>query len=401
MLRLARAAVRTPGLARCFSFVELPEEHRMLRDVCRQFADKELTPNAGKWDETHTFPTETIKAMGEMGLMGIPFPTEFGGAGLDALAYAVATEEISRGCASCGVYVSVLNSLYGYPLDTFGTKEQKEKYLKPAASGQISGAFALTEPNNGSDAGAAATTATEDGDSWILNGTKSWITNAHVAAYHLVFATTSKKLKHKGISTFIVDATSPGFSVGPKERKLGIRSSCTGVLNLENVRVPKSCVLGTPGMGFKIAMMTLDCGRIGIAAQAIGIAQAAFEVAVKYSQERQAFGAPIAKMQTIQNKLADMQTRIDASRLLTWHAATLKDAHKPYTRQAAEAKMFASETATFVTHQAIQVLGGMGYSAEMPAERHYRDARITEIYEGTNEIMRLVIAGNVLKEMAV
>lgn len=292
------------------------------------------------------------------------------------------------------------NSLYNDPVKMFATPEQKEQWLAPFASGEKLGCFALSEPGNGSDAGAASTTATADGDHWVLNGTKNWITNGPTADAAIVFATSDKSAKHKGISAFLVEKGTPGFSTGKPEDKLGIRASGTCSLIFEDCRIPKANMLGEPGMGFKIAMQTLDGGRIGIAAQAIGIAQASLEAAVAYSQSRVAFNAPISKLQAIQFKLADMALKIEASRLLNWRAAQLKDNKENFIKEAAMAKLMASETATFCSHQAIQILGGYGYVTDYPVERHYRDARITEIYEGTSEIQRLVIAGNILKEYA-
>merc|ERR1712038_586163 len=351
------------------TFTDLPETHQMLRDTCRQFAEAELWPIAGKIDKTCEYPEEQIKKMGELGLMGIDVPEEFGGAGLDTLAYAVTLEEISRGCASAGVIMSAHNSLYIGPVKYFGSQEIKEKWLPAFVTGEKIGCFGLSEPGNGSDAGAASTTAKEEPDKWILNGTKAWITNAHQAEAIVAFATTDKSKKHKGISAFVIPMSSEsGVSLGKKEDKLGIRASSTSNVIFEDCVIPHENLLGEPGMGFKIAMMTLDSGRIGIAAQAQGIAQNAFDTAVEYAQKRESFGAPIAKLQMIQSK------------------------------EAAMAKLSASETATFVAHQSIQVLGGMGYVSDMNVERNYRDARITEIYEGTSEIQRLVIAGNVLKE---
>lgn len=358
----------------------LSEEHAMLRQTLRDFADKELAPNAGKVDQTGVFPREAVTKMGELGIMGLVTPAEFGGAELDYLAYAVAMEEISRGCAVAGVIFSAHLSLYCAPILKYGTHEQKEKFIAPMTSGENIGCFMLSEPGNGSDASAAQTTAIKDGKgNYILNGTKNWITNSTVSKYGLVFATSDKSKKHKGISCFIVDMSSPGISFGALEKKLGIRGSATTSVIFEDVVVPESQVLGEPGQGFKIAMTTLDAGRIGIAGQALGIAQAAMECAIKYSKERIAFGAPISKMQTIQNKLADMAVEIDSSRMLTWRAAMMKDRDMPFSKEAAEAKLKASETATNVAHQSIQVLGGMGFVEDMPAERHYRDARITEI----------------------
>ncbi|XP_063171622.1 short-chain specific acyl-CoA dehydrogenase, mitochondrial [Candoia aspera] len=376
---------------------ELPETHRMLRETCREFAAKELAPVAARLDREHRFPAEQIKKMGALGLLAMAVPEKYKGAGLDCLAYAIATEEISRGCASTGVIMSVNNSLYLGPILKFGLEEQKEKWIAPFTSGDKIGCFALSEPGNGSDAGAATTVAQLVGDEWVLNGTKAWITNAWDASATVVFATTERSLKHKGISAFLVPMPSPGLSLGKKEDKLGIRASSTANLIFEDCRIPKDNLLGKQGMGFKIAMQTLDSGRIGIASQALGIAQAALDCAVEYAEKRMAFGHPITKLQAIQFKLADMAVALEGARLLTWRAATLTDNGKPYTKEAAMAKLSASEAATFISHQAIQILGGMGYVTEMPAERHYRDARITEIYEGTSEIQRLVIAGQLLK----
>jgi len=381
------------------TFTDLPETHQMLRDTCRQFAEAELWPIAGKIDKTCEYPEEQIKKMGELGLMGIDVPEEYGGAGLDTLAYAVTLEEISRGCASAGVIMSAHNSLYIGPVKYFGSEQIKKEYLPPYVTGEKIGCFGLSEPGNGSDAGAASTTAKEEPEKWILNGTKAWITNAHQAGAIVAFATTDKSKKHKGISAFVIPMSEEtGVSLGKKEDKLGIRASSTSNVIFEDCSIPRENLLGDPGMGFKIAMMTLDSGRIGIAAQAQGIAQNAFDTAVEYAQKRESFGAPIAKLQMIQSKIADMALRIEQSRLLIYKAASLKDAGRPFTKEAAMAKLSASETATFVAHQSIQVLGGMGYVSDMNVERNYRDARITEIYEGTSEIQRLVIAGNVLKE---
>ncbi|GAB1607339.1 short-chain specific acyl-CoA dehydrogenase, mitochondrial-like [Argonauta hians] len=380
------------------SLVDLPETHKMLQETCRDFAEKELKPIAGDIDKNHKFPAEQVKKLGDLGLLAITIPSEEGGTGLDALAYAIAMEEISRGCASCGVIMSVNNSLYLDPINNFGNPSQKKEFVSPYLNGDKIGCFALSEPGNGSDAAAASTIAHLEGDHWVLNGTKSWITNGYEASATVVFATTDKAKKHKGISAFIVPTSSKGFSRGKREDKLGIKGSSTCNLIFEDCKIPKENLLGPEGSGFKIAMQTLDSGRIGIAAQAVGIAQAAMDCAVAYSLSRKAFGAPIAKLQAVQMKLADMTCQIDSARLLLWRAAMLKDAKKPYSKESAMAKLVASEAATAVSHQAIQVLGGMGYVSDMPAERHYRDARITEIYEGTSEIQRLVIAGNLIKE---
>lgn len=387
---------------------QLPEEHRMVRDMCRKFADEELAPNAGEWDKKHEFPKDAVKQLAELGLMGLNVSSDNGGSELDALSYAIAMEEISRGCASVGVIMSAHNSLYLWPIDTFGSDALKEKYVTPYAQcvqdddgeSLMVGCFGLSEPGNGSDAGAATTTATlsQDGTEYIINGTKAWITNAHESSAAVIFATTDKALKHKGISAFVVPFDAPGFSLGAKEDKLGIRASSTSNLIFDDVRIPRDHLIGEPGMGFKIAMATLDGGRIGVAGQALGIASAALDCAANYALERQAFGQPIAQFQSIQNKISAMAVARDAARLLTWRAAQMKDSKEKYTREAAMAKLAASEAATMCAHQAIQVLGGMGYVSDMPAERHYRDARITEIYEGTSEVQHLVIAGDVLKE---
>ncbi|CAK9825813.1 Short-chain specific acyl-CoA dehydrogenase, mitochondrial [Anthophora retusa] len=376
----------------------LPETHQMLYKTCRDFAEGELKPIAKETDQKHLYPKEQIKKMGELGLMCIAIPESLGGTGLDYLAYAIALEEISRGCASAGVIMSVNNSLYLGPIEKFGNDNQKSVYITPFTNGTKIGCFALSEPGNGSDAGAASTTAKMNGTNYIINGTKSWITNAYESNAIILFATTDKSKKHKGISAFIIDKPIEGLSLGKKEDKLGIRGSSTCSLIFEDCKLPKENMLGQPGMGFKIAMMTLDAGRIGIAAQALGIAQASVDCAIEYAAKRQAFGSPIIKLHAIQQKIADMVLKLEGSRLLTWRAAVLKDNNKPYTKEAAMAKLSASETATFCAHQCIQILGGMGYVTDMPAERHYRDARITEIYEGTSEIQRLVIAANVIKE---
>lgn len=403
MLRTTCTAVRAasfPGVRSVTTTANpfLPEEHRQLQQSVRDFADAELVPIAAEVDRTHEFPAAQVKAIGEMGLMGVAIDAEYGGTGMDYLAYAIAMEEVSRGCASCGVIMTVNNTLYAYPLEQFGTHEQKQEFLTPFASGQKLGCFGLTEPGNGSDAGAASTTARDEGDAWVLNGTKAWITNAHEAECAVVMATTDKSRKHKGISSFVVPRNTPGFTTGKKEDKLGIRASSTANLIFEECRIPKDHLLGKAGDGFKLAMMTLDKGRIGIAGQALGIAQASLECALAYVQQREAFGGPISQLQMIQLKLSQIATKNDQARLMTWHAAQLCDAGLPFTREAAQAKLAASEAATFAAHQAMQCLGGMGYVSDMPVERHYRDARITEIYEGTSEIQHLVIAGQLLKE---
>eukprot|EP00603_Paraphysomonas_imperforata_P005861 CAMPEP_0114426168 /NCGR_PEP_ID=MMETSP0103-20121206/7644_1 /TAXON_ID=37642 ORGANISM="Paraphysomonas imperforata, Strain PA2" /NCGR_SAMPLE_ID=MMETSP0103 /ASSEMBLY_ACC=CAM_ASM_000201 /LENGTH=391 /DNA_ID=CAMNT_0001595091 /DNA_START=74 /DNA_END=1249 /DNA_ORIENTATION=- len=375
------------------------EEHSAISEMCRNFAENELAPHAAMHDKTHSFPENQVKQMGELGLMGMTVSSDYGGADMDYMSYAIAMEEISRGCASAGVIMSVNNSLYNGPVNTWGTHEQKEQFLTPVASGAKVGCFMLSEPGNGSDAGAASTTATDGGDHWVINGTKGWITNAFEADYGVLIACTNKSLKHKGISAFLVDMkNTPGLSLGKKEDKLGIRASSTCSVIFEDVKLPKENMLGPEGSGFKVAMGTLDGGRIGIAGQALGIAQASLDCAAAYSLDRKAFDSPIANMYAIQSKIAEMSTRIEAARLLTWKAGKLASEGKPFIKDAAQAKLMASEAATFCSHQAIQVLGGMGYVSDMPAERHYRDARITEIYEGTSEIQKLVIAGHVLKQ---
>jgi len=389
---------RLPLVRNSSVLASLPETHELLRKTCRDFAEGELKPNAAKFDREHLFPQDQVRMMGELGLMGIVVPEELGGTGLDYLAYAIAMEEISRGCASAGVIMSVNNSLYIGPILKMGTEEQKKQWIEPFTTGDKIGCFALSEPGNGSDAGAASTTAVKTSNGWKLNGTKSWITNGYESEATVVFATTDKSLKHKGISAFLVPKPVDGLSLGKKEDKLGIRGSSTCNLIFEDCEIPLENLLGQPGFGFKIAMGTLDAGRIGIAAQALGIGQAALDCALDYASKRKSFGAPISKLQTIQSKIADMSLQLESARLLTWRAAVLQDEKKPFTKEAAMAKLAASEAATFISHQSIQILGGMGYVSDMPAERHYRDARITEIYEGTSEIQRLVIAGNVLKE---
>jgi len=377
---------------------ELTEEQQMIRDMTHRFAEEKLKPIAAEIDEHHRFPTEIVKELGELGLMGVAIPEKWGGAGMDHVCYAIAIEEISRGCASTGVIMSVNNSLYCDPIHHFGSDAIRERYLKPFASGQKLGCFGLTETSAGTDAGGTRATAIRDGNEWILNGNKNFITNGREADATVCFFRTSKDEKHGGISAFIVPTDAKGFSVGKVEDKLGIRGSSTTELVLEDVRVPAENLLGEEGKGFKVAMHTLDGGRIGIASQALGIAQAAFEAARDYALERQQFGQPIANFQAIQWMLADMATRIEASRLLVYRAAAMKDKGGRYSKTSAMAKLFASETAMWVTTKAIQVFGGYGYCRDYPVERHFRDAKITEIYEGTSEVQRMVIAASVLKE---
>ena len=372
------------------------EEHEMIRQTARDFAQKEIAPIAAEFDESGEFPIQTIRKMGELGFMGIEVPEEYGGAGMDTLAYVLALEEICKADAAHGTIMSVNNSLFCYGILKYGTEEQKHQFVKPVASGKAIGAYALTEPMSGSDAGNMRTRAVRQVDSYLLNGRKSWVTSGPVADYVVVFALTEPEKKHRGITAFLVDAKSPGFVRGKKEPKLGIRASATSELSFENCPVPVENRLGEEGEGFKIAMAVLDAGRIGIAAQALGIAEAAYQASLQYATEREAFGQKIGEFQGISFKLADMKTRIEAARLLTYNAALAKERAKTtgerFTLQASMAKLFSSETAMFVTHAAVQIHGGMGYSRELPIERYFRDAKITEIYEGTSEIQRLVIS---------
>ena len=374
-------------------------EHEMIRQAARDFAQKEIAPIAAEFDESGDFPLKTIQKMGEMGFMGIEAPEEYGGAGMDTLAYVLALEEISKADGAHGVIMSVNNSLFGHGLLKFGTEAQKQRFLRPVTSGEVIGAYSLTEPMSGSDAGTMRSRAVRDGDHYILNGRKSWVTSGPVAKLIVVFMMTDPTKRHQGISAFLVDSDQPGFVRGKKEPKLGIRASATSEIAFEDYRVPVENMLGNEGDGFKIAMTVLDAGRIGIASQALGIAEAAFEASVEYAKEREAFGQKIGQFQGIGFKLADMKVRIEASRLLIYNAALAKERSKKtgsrFTLEASMAKLFASETANFVTDEAVQIHGGMGYSKELPVERYFRDARITEIYEGTSEIQRLVIARSV------
>lgn len=374
----------------------LTDEHKMLRDAAHDFAQKEIAPIAADHDESGEFPHASIKKMGALGFMGIEVPEQYGGAGMDALAYVLALEEICKVDASHGVIMSVNNSLYCHGILKFGTEEQKKKFLTPIASGKAIGAYSLTEPQSGSDAGTMSSRATRDGNDYVLNGRKSWVTSGPVADYFVVFMMTDPEKKQKGVSAFLVDGKTPGLIRGKKEPKLGIRASATSELIFENCRVPAENLLGAGGEGFKIAMTVLDAGRIGIATQALGIAEAAYEAARQYAGQREAFGQPIGQFQGTGFKLADMKTRIEASRLLIYNAALAKEKSKQtgsrYSLEASMAKLFASETSMYVTHQSVQIHGGMGYSRELPIERYFRDAKITEIYEGTSEIQRLVIS---------
>lgn len=382
--------------------LQLTEEHLALQDAVRKFAQKEIVPISAEFDESGEFPLDTIKKMGAMGLMGIEVPEEYGGAGMDALAYVLTMVEVAKADASHSTVVSVNNSLYCHGLMKFGTEEQKQKFLVPVASGEKIGAYSLTEPMSGSDAATMQSRAVlnEAGTHYVINGRKSWVTSGPVTDLLVLFTMTDPEKGNKGITAFLIDAHQPGFIRGKKEPKMGIRASATSEIVYDNYLCPVENVLGKVGEGFKIAMTVLDAGRIGIASQALGIAEAAYEASIQYAKERQAFGDPIGSFQMIQQKIADMKTRIEASRQLIYNAVLAKERNKRtgerYTLEASMAKLFASETAMFVAHQAVQIHGGMGYSKELPVERYFRDAKITEIYEGTSEIQRLVIARNEL-----
>ena len=373
------------------------ETHQMIRDTARSFARERIAPDTIERDEREEFPHAIVKEMGELGFMGMMVPEEWGGAGLDTISYALAMEEISKVDASCGVIMSVNNSLVCYGLNKYGTEDQKQRYLRDLATGKKLGAFALSEPEAGSDASKQRTIAEREGDCYVLNGTKNWITNGSTADLTIVMAMTDRSKGAKGISTFIVEKGTPGFTTGKKERKLGIRSSDTVSLQFQDCRIPAANRIMQEGEGFKFAMATLEGGRIGIAAQALGIAQASLDASVAYSKQRKAFERPIAELQAIQFKLADMATNIEASRMLILQAAMLKDAGQPYGHIAAMAKLFASKVAVEAALEAIQIHGGYGYVREYLVERYLRDAKITEIYEGTSEIQRIVISRGLLK----
>lgn len=370
---------------------------QLFLQMIREFAEKEVKPLAAEIDDEERFPAETVEKMARLGIMGIPVPKEYGGAGGDNVLYTMAVEELSRVCATTGVVVSAHTSLCCAPIMEHGTEEQKRKYLPKLASGEWIGAFGLTEPNAGTDASAQQTTAVREGDHYVLNGNKIFITNASAANVFIIMAMTDKSQGTRGISAFIVERDFPGFSVGKKEKKLGIRGSATCELIMENCIVPAENLLGKEGKGFSIAMKTLDGGRIGIASQALGIAQGAMDETVKYTKERKQFGTPIAKFQNTQFQMADLETRIQAARLLVRRAAWKKDRKEPYSADAAMAKLFAAETAMDMTTKAVQFHGGYGYTREYPVERMMRDAKITEIYEGTSEVQRMVIAGQLFK----
>jgi len=377
--------------------LDLTEEQQLLQRSVREFAEAEVKPHAKEIDETGRFPLDTFKKAAELGLTGIAIPENYGGAGMDHVSYAIVIEEISRVCASTGTILSVQNSLYCDPIYRFGTDEQKQKFLVPYARGEKIGCYALTEPQAGSNAAALATKAARNGDAYVVNGTKAWITNGGAADAALVYVNTQPEKGEKGITALVVEKGTRGFAVGKEEKKLGVHATACTELSFSDCEVPVANRIGNEGEGYKVALSTLDGGRIGIAAQATGIAQGAFEAALSYAQQRQAFGHPIADFQAIQFMLADMATELDAARLLARRAAWKQDSGARFTMEASIAKLFASEMSTRVTHKAIQIHGGYGYSREYPVERNYRDARITEIYEGTSEIQRLVISSLVLK----
>ncbi len=378
----------------------LDERYLEVRDMIKKFSDAEVAPRAMKIDHDGEMPKDLIGKLAENGFLGSYVPEEYGGAGMDYMSYSLLVEELSRNCASTGVFVSAHTSLCVWPILNFGTEAQKKHFLPKLASGEWIGCFALSEPNAGSDPGSLTTFAEDKGDHWEINGVKNWITNGKEANVAIVFAKTKKTPDYKGISAFVVETANPGFSIIKIEDKLGIKGSSTAQLAFDKMKVPKDALLGEAEKGFRVAMATLDGGRIGIAAQALGIAQGAFTYAAKYVQQRVQFGAPLSTLQGVQFMLADMSTKIAASRLLIYHASALKDAGLPYSKQSAQAKLMASESAMWVTTKAIQLCGGNGYTKEYPVERYFRDAKITEIYEGTSEVQRMVIAANELKELS-
>jgi butyryl-CoA dehydrogenase len=375
----------------------LTEDQLAVQRTAREFATNEVLPKAAEIDREHRHPAELVTRMAELGFLGMAIPEQHGGAGMDHVSYVLAMEEISRACASTGVIMSVNNSLVCDPIYRFGTDAQKEQWLKPLAAGKLLGCFALSEPEAGSDAAAQKTTAVRDGEGWVLAGTKNWITNGPVADVCVLMAMNDRGAGHKGITSFVVPLKTKGVRIGQADDKLGIRGSKSSQIFLDDARLPADAVLGEVGGGFKVAMSTLDGGRIGIAAQAIGIARAALEDSIGYAQQRRTFGKPIIQHQAIAFKIADMATEIDAARLLALRAAWLKDHKQPYGKEAAMAKLYASDVANRAAREAIQIFGGNGYVTEFPVERHFRDAKITEIYEGTSEIQRLVIAGHLAK----
>ncbi|MDR7435587.1 MAG: acyl-CoA dehydrogenase [Armatimonadota bacterium] len=374
----------------------LSEEHRLIQETVRTFASTEILPIAAELDQQARFPKEIIQRASELGLLGMMVPPEYGGAGLDTISYLIAIEEIARACAGTAVILSVNNSLVCDPILRYGTEAQKRRYLPDLAQGRKLGCYCLTEPEAGSDAASIQTVAREEGDEWVLTGTKIFVTNGVEAEICIVYARSEPEPGARGISAFIVEKDRPGITVGKVERKLGIKASSTAEIHLEECRIPKENLLGRRGEGFRVALSTLDGGRLGIAAQAVGIARACLEESIAYARERRQFGQPIASFQAIRWWIADMATRIEAARLLMYRAASLRDRGRPYTKEASIAKLFASETAMWAAHKAVQIHGGYGYIQDYPAERHFRDAKITEIYEGTSEIQRLVIARHVL-----
>lgn len=375
----------------------LTEEQKMVRDMARKFADNELKPIADRLDREHTHSPEVLKALGEMGIMGVAVPVEYGGGGMDYVSYALVVAEISRGCGGTGTIVAAHNSLYCYPVLKFGSEEQRKRFLVPCASGESVGCYALTEANAGSDPANLRTSAKLDGDSWMINGEKKFITNGNIADYCVFAATTDRSKGYKGISQFVCDLReTPGFKVGRVEEKMGINASGTSELVFEDARIPKENILGEPGSGLKQMLETLDSGRISIASQALGIGRAVLEESVEYAKVREQFGKPISEFQAIQWKIADMATQLDAAELLIWRAATLEDRGMPFEKEAAMAKLYASDVAMQAAVEGVQILGGYGYCREYPMERHMRDVKITQIYEGTNEIQRLIIARNLL-----
>ena len=379
--------------------IQLSEDHRMIRAAVQELVEKEITPRAAETDKKHEFPKGVIQTLASQGFMGVNIPPELGGAGMDYLSYALIIEEVSKGCASTGVIVSVNNSLTLSPLFTFGNESQKQKWIPPLAKGEKLGCFSLSEPGAGSDAGSIKCEAKREGDHYVVNGVKNWVTNGKESDVVILFVTTDPSKKHKGVTCLIVEKGTPGFTVGKLEDKLGITGSSTTEFVFENCKVPVENRLGEEGDGFKIAMHTLDGGRIGIAAQAVGIARDALDKSLKYALERETMGKKIAHHQGIQFKFADMATRIEASQALLYNACRLKDAGEPYTRESAMCKLFAAETAMWVATQAIQIHGGYGYTREFGVERNFRDAKITEIYEGTSEVQRIVIASHLYKSV--
>ncbi|HKQ33655.1 MAG TPA: acyl-CoA dehydrogenase [Thermodesulfobacteriota bacterium] len=381
------------------SIVELTEEQELIQKTAKEFSAHKIRPVAAELDREGKFPKELIDMLGELGFLGIMVPEEYGGSGFDCLTYVIALEEIAVSCASTAIIMSVNNSLVCDPIIAFASESQKRSYLPELSTGKRLGCFALSEPEAGSDPAGMRTSAVKKGQSYIINGTKSWITNGAEADTMILFAATDPSMKHHGISAFIIDMDTPGVKVGKLEHKLGIKASSTAQIFFEDCKVPDSAILGEEGDGFKIAMSTLDGGRIGVAAQAVGIARAALEESVRYSKERKAFGKPISNFQGLQFMIADMATKLEASRLLTWQSAVMKDRKENYSKKSAMAKLFASETAMWVTTKAIQIHGGYGYTVDYPVERFFRDAKITEIYEGTSEIQRNIIARETLKEI--